>query len=354
MASAIVHSLCCHCGKTFEHYQCKQRKYCSDECYALDKRKRIIRTCATCGKSYETTSKRSLKYCSRECAWQAQIGRERPDLKGRPAWSIGLTKATDDRLARVALALAAECPERDTLYDLYTEQNLTLKEIGNRFGVTPSTVSRWVSAYTLVRKRDTLTSEIISSCLESGLTRVQIGKLYNCSPEFVSIVAKRAGIRRVTAGVDWQPDANELRTLYWDQHLNHAEIGRMYGVTPSAIGKWFQRFEIPLRDNNTYGQSYTATDGHRVRSRLEFLVDEWLYGHNVEHKYEPYIGAGRFWADFQVGDTYIEIWGMMDNPAYRQQHDKKLGAYKQLGLKLLSIYPHDFPNLDVLSTLLPK
>lgn len=313
-----------------------------------------------CGKQFQTglnkfnANKYKRFFCCRECGWQDQIGRERPDMKGRTGWGAGLTKETDERVARMSKAMRKEAPDKELLSTLYVERNLTLKEIGQRFDVTQGTVKRWVDESRLVRKRDTLTGEIVSDYLESGLTRVQIAAIYNCSPEFVSIVAKKAGIRRTTAGVDWHPEPEELRSLYWDQQLNHAEIGRIYGVTPSAIGKWFQRFEIPLRDNNTYGQCHTTKDGHSVRSRLELLVDDWLYSHSIKHEYEPYIHNGRFWADFLVNGTYIEVWGMMDKPSYRQRQAHKVSVYKSLGLNLLSVYPHDFPDLKVLSVLLPK
>lgn len=54
--------ICPQCGKEFEEFPCRKKKFCSIECYALSKKKTSY--CVICGKE---TNRRDAKYCSREC-----------------------------------------------------------------------------------------------------------------------------------------------------------------------------------------------------------------------------------------------------------------------------------------------
>lgn len=64
--------VCEVCGKIFEDFPARKRKYCSRKCfYARPKGGRVIRICKTCGKVFEiwaakTKMKRGF-YCSKKC-----------------------------------------------------------------------------------------------------------------------------------------------------------------------------------------------------------------------------------------------------------------------------------------------
>lgn len=70
----------CPCGKIFEYYKSKDRKYCSREC--SDKfrnrnpkqdNKRIIQPCPTCGIEFKSLKSRHKKFCSRKCVIRTKI-----------------------------------------------------------------------------------------------------------------------------------------------------------------------------------------------------------------------------------------------------------------------------------------
>lgn len=93
---------------------------------------------------------------------------------------------------------------------------------------------------------------------------------------------------------------------------------------------------------------YLTDDGHRVRSKAELQIDNWLYKNHIAHGYETAIpGAKR--CDFEVptksGKVYIEYWGLEDKN-YIKNMEQKLGIYKTHKLKLISVYPKDLKNLD--------
>lgn len=102
---------------------------------------------------------------------------------------------------------------------------------------------------------------------------------------------------------------------------------------------------------------FIAEDGHRVRSRGELLIDNWLYHHGILHVYEKLISRSRavtMRCDFYLPelDRYIEYWGL-ETDEYQQRRQEKEQLYQTLGLKLFSVENTDIYDLDAhLSSLL--
>jgi hypothetical protein len=96
---------------------------------------------------------------------------------------------------------------------------------------------------------------------------------------------------------------------------------------------------------------FVASDGHYVQSGNEYLVDEFLYAHGVEHKVGGMIAPGKaqYRYDFKIGDKFVEVWGYEDNrennkicKSYNDKRKKKEEFYTSLGLTLISIEPDLF------------
>ena len=100
----------------------------------------------------------------------------------------------------------------------------------------------------------------------------------------------------------------------------------------------------------TYDDSaqYVTNDGHRVRSKAEQKIDNWLYEHCIPHGYEVDIPEGKR-CDFEVplstGTVYIEYWGLRDEK-YLKNKKRKEGIYRKHKLKLINLYPKDLSQLD--------
>jgi len=92
--------------------------------------------------------------------------------------------------------------------------------------------------------------------------------------------------------------------------------------------------------------------GHRVRSLSEQAIDNWLYRHKIHHAYEPVIPIPeQLIPDFMVNKStgecvYIEFWGMLDDPIYRERMNKKSQVYANRHFPLIEIRPSDLKNLD--------
>jgi hypothetical protein len=94
---------------------------------------------------------------------------------------------------------------------------------------------------------------------------------------------------------------------------------------------------------------YLTEDGHKVKSKPEQQIDNWLYKNGIAHGYEtPIPGAKR--CDFEIpsskGKIYIEYWGLND-AQYLANKKTKLKLYKKNKLQLINVYLKDLKKLDV-------
>ncbi len=94
---------------------------------------------------------------------------------------------------------------------------------------------------------------------------------------------------------------------------------------------------------------YRANDGHRVRSKAELEIDNWLYTHRIIHAYEDAIPEAKR-CDFYVPTSddkgiYIEYWGMNDEK-YLKDKEEKIKIYKKHNLQLVSLEHKDLKSLD--------
>ena len=110
----------------------------------------------------------------------------------------------------------------------------------------------------------------------------------------------------------------------------------------------------PLEEDyrQKFPPQYICDDGHRVRSLSEQAIDNWLYRHKIHHAYEPVIPIPeQLIPDFMVNKStgecvYIEFWGMLDDPIYRERMNKKSQVYANRHFPLIEIRPSDLKNLD--------
>ena len=95
---------------------------------------------------------------------------------------------------------------------------------------------------------------------------------------------------------------------------------------------------------------YRTQDGHRVRSRAEAMIDDYLYRNNIAHAYErrlPGIDEDVL-SDFYIlkGNVFIEFWGMEENEKYAARKKTKLEIYAREGFHLIELNNDDIQSLD--------
>jgi hypothetical protein len=85
-----------------------------------------------------------------------------------------------------------------------------------------------------------------------------------------------------------------------------------------------------------------AEDGHVCLSLGEKTVCDILHRHGIPHEREvAYPGSSAFRADWAVGETLIEYFGLAGDPGYdaRTKAKRKLAA--EHGLTVIALYPKD-------------
>ena len=119
--------------------------------------------------------------------------------------------------------------------------------------------------------------------------------------------------------------------------------------------KCFDEVYLSRRNYDTkveLNKNIRASDGTFVQSDGELKIADWLTARKIEYRYDErirIIDGHAIRPDFYLPefDVYIEYWGM-DTIDYKIGMLKKLKLYQQQGKKLISLYPEDKNNLDII------
>ncbi|MHA1371337.1 MAG: hypothetical protein ACTSWN_02055 [Promethearchaeota archaeon] len=97
------------------------------------------------------------------------------------------------------------------------------------------------------------------------------------------------------------------------------------------------------------GRQYTCNDGHKVRSRGELIIDNWLARMNINHNYEKVleINGKRLKYDWFLPefDVYIEYWGYYTKQ-YKQRRKVKEHLYEVGKKEVISIENDDLYDVN--------
>lgn len=210
------------------------------------------------------------------------------------------------------------------------------------------------------------------SAYQAGVSAPELAKRYGVNTHAICYRLRQAGIVLRGGGnrKPWDETMRQKRTTYHQNHRPHnyralhtdevvelyvsglsaLHVGRLLNCSEAVILQRLHAAGVELRSPGI-GQMHYAQDGHRVRSALEVAVDNWLFEHDLPHEIEPRCP----WdlsrrtpqrADFRVGDTYIEVWGITDNARYDQRRAEKLARYRACGAALIELFPEHIHTGD--------
>lgn len=96
--------------------------------------------------------------------------------------------------------------------------------------------------------------------------------------------------------------------------------------------------------------SYRTLRGVWVRSRAEYMIDNWFAERGIVTYYERaiYINSIRIVPDWYVPSisTFVEFLGLKGDPAYDGMWEQKEKAYKKNGINYISLVDQDLADLD--------
>jgi transposase len=152
---------------------------------------------------------------------------------------------------------------------LYQRERLAAVEIGERFGVSGRTVRGWLRQLGIApppqsqrrrRHRPPTPAKLHRGYVTNGLTPEQLARCYGVSASTVTRWLEDAGIpRRPPGRRSHAPAREELRRLYQLEGLSTAQIGRRYGVSQQTAHRWVRAAGVPLLPQ---GQPTRAGQGH--------------------------------------------------------------------------------------------
>ncbi len=146
-----------------------------------------------------------------------------------------------------------------------------------------------------------------------------------------------------------QAGASAAITVYYAFRLRDLSKTNSF-ETPKLPKEAFCRLsQMDYREK--WEANWRCDDGHKVRSKNEQLVDNWLYNNQICHAYEKKIfdktSKQEYISDFYIPSKklFIEIWGMT-TPEYQNHKQAKIKTYENNGYKLFSLEEKDIQLLD--------
>jgi len=140
---------------------------------------------------------------------------------------------------------------------LYEQQRLVPAEIGERVGVSGRTVRTWLQRLGIPlrpqperrrRHRPPTPAQLRRRYLADGLSIGQLAARYGVSASTVRRWLKDAGIpRRPAGGRSRAPSREELYRLYQAEGLSTTQIGERYGVRQGTAHHWLRAAGVALR-----------------------------------------------------------------------------------------------------------
>jgi len=140
---------------------------------------------------------------------------------------------------------------------LYEQQRLVPAEIGERVGVSGRTVRAWLQQLGIPlrprperrrRHRPPTPTQLRRRYLADGLSTGQLAARYGVSASTVRRWLQDAGIPRRLAGRRSQaPSRQELWRLYQAEGLSTTQIGERYGVSQGTAHNWLRAAGVALR-----------------------------------------------------------------------------------------------------------
>ena len=195
-----------------------------------------------------------------------------------------------------------------------------------------------------------------------------IGKEYNISAQKINtILAELGWIEKSnvggwnltkfggkTGGIEMEA-RNGSPYVIWDKSILQ-NSSFLESINIATGSNYDESNSSSQQDNNIdefrqkYEAKYRTQDGHRVRSRAEAMIDDYLYRNNIAHAYErrlPGIDEDVL-SDFYIlkGNVFIEFWGMEENDKYAARKKTKLEIYAREGFHLIELNNDDIQSLD--------
>lgn len=226
--------------------------------------------------------------------------------------------------------------QKNKIVNLYKDKFCSIKEIGNRINLSHSPVVRILKEKGI----DTSSSNRKKLLFKEGILKPIHG--FEGHKHTESAKKKQGESSKLRKGVETvKLDEDKIKELYVKGNSSY-EIADILNTNFATILNRLKKLGVNRR-KPLYNKRINCVDGHYCRSSPELFIDNWLFYNKIFHVPERRIGTTQFKTDFYIPeiDVYIEYWGLESIKSYRDKMIKKLNVYKELNLRLISIFPKD-------------
>jgi hypothetical protein len=196
---------------------------------------------------------------------------------------------------------------------------------------------------------------------------------YECPVQRTTKVEITNSINKLIRLVNFIPNSNfyKLENNSFSSRVSH-EIWKdafdcilKFGATHRApdvmklkFGSWFEALvESGVLEKNQLmthrGIKCISKSGNICNSLDEQFIDNKFYQNNLKYskepkypKHEKYNPKGLMRADWEINGVYVEYFGLKGEKKYDEKTENKIMLSKELGIKLISIFPEDLLKID--------
>ena len=154
---------------------------------------------------------------------------------------------------------------KELLEDLYIEQRLSMTQISERLSIPRSVVQCYVEKYGL-KKEDfsyKIDKNLLEEYVKEGLTITEISKKFGCSEYVISDRIKSYGIKFVRRKYNF--DSEDLKDLYVNKKMSIRKMAQKFGCSDLIIR--IRLKELGLRDEK--GKERLQIDENKLRDCIE-------------------------------------------------------------------------------------
>ncbi|WP_426415365.1 hypothetical protein [Aestuariirhabdus sp. LZHN29] len=267
-----------------------------------------------------------------------------------------MSKKSDKPLSTTALAKSVSKEPRE-LFILLADSGWIEKQ-GDKWRLTPKgqfeggryTQSEKYGEY-IVWPQALVEHALFARLPAAPLTATQLGGKLGIGARLCNLLLAELGwIRTYRKG--WQLTAAGL--ALGGQQRESEKTGIPYAswpenLTDNAVLQRRAQQLLGEGEAHSVDGQWLALDGHRLQSKEELLIDNWLYLNGVVHSTgHPLPFDGDSLADFYLpaGQLYIEYWGFDKTAAYLKRKLARQALYREHELPLVEVAPEDLDSLD--------
>jgi len=188
--------------------------------------------------------------------------------------------------------ISALCENKEWLHRQYVELGKTLQEIMGEYGISRTTLVRWLSRYGIRRAKNTSPYTdrdwLYKQCIELGKTRKQVARECSTSHKTIGRWASKYGIDILIEDAASGKNKYKDRDWMFLQHIGlrktQTQIANECGVTKSTICNYLRQYNITHEDHMLSRARRLAIDAGGACLSDTFVSSqspmEWRCKHN--------------------------------------------------------------------------